>query len=86
MWDNVRDMEWDVATLWQLQGLCGNYGVCMTVIGSIYVAPSARLPFTPRNSHVHSVIDKLPRDKPCPDQFQENHLLYVAVTGWDGFT
>ena len=30
-------MEWDVATLWQLRGLCGNYGVNVVLAGRLLV-------------------------------------------------
>ena len=34
--DNFREIEWDMAILWQLRGLRGCYGVCMDVTGSTF--------------------------------------------------
>ena len=34
MQGSVCEMEWDVATVWQLRGLCGNYRVYVAVTQS----------------------------------------------------
>ena len=32
------EMNWDVATTWQLRGLCDNYGVYVAVTGSMWLS------------------------------------------------
>ena len=34
--DNLHEVDWDVATLWQLQDRCGNYWICVVVMGSTW--------------------------------------------------
>ena len=31
-YDNFHEIEWDVAISWQLQGLCGCYGVWVCIL------------------------------------------------------
>ena len=56
--DNFRQMEWGVATLWQLQGLHGSYGVIHDAYWKIFICALVQL-LRFRNCHEDPVTTTL---------------------------